>query len=245
MWDMNESNALTVVSPQNLTEAKELSSTLAASRIIPEALQKSPADVLAIVMTGLELGLKPMAALRGLVIVKGKVTMSADTMHSIALASGVCEYVRCLETTAVRALFAAKRKGQPEMQLAFTMEDAKVAGLTGNATYAKFPAQMLRARALAGICRLVFPDVMLGLYETGEIQALDARPSPVQRVVSGLEQMRDGLEDRGNLDELRAKIAAAQTVDELKDLAKTLALLSPNEKEYLRAEFNARHEALK
>lgn len=153
-----------------LAEIKEISTTLSASKLMPEALQKSPADIFAIVKTGQELGLEPMKSIRGIAIIKGKPTLSADLMGALVKRErSVCEYLRLVESTDKVATYETKRVGEPgTTRISFTSEDAARAGLAGD-NWRKYPAQMLRARALSGICRAVYPDLLLGVYAEGEL----------------------------------------------------------------------------
>lgn len=181
------SNELTVITPKSLAEAKELATTLAAAHTLPQALQKAPADVLAIVLTGAELGLAPMQAIRGLAIIKGKPVLSADAMGALVKRRrDICEYLVCEKTTATEAVFVTKRAGDPKpTTLSFTLEQAKTAGLTGNDNWRKYPDAMLRARALSSICRLVYPDLLLGVYDPDELEPGTATvTSPPERDVT-------------------------------------------------------------
>jgi hypothetical protein len=173
---------ITIISPRSLAEAKELASTLSAARTIPEALQKAPADVLAIVMAGAELGLAPMQSLRALVLIKGKPTLSADAMGALVKSRrDVCQFLTLDASDATRATYSTQRVGDPKpTTLSFTIEEARTAGLNGD-NWRRFPAAMLRARALSAICRAVYPDLILGVYDPEELQAeaaKDVTPPP-------------------------------------------------------------------
>lgn len=177
---MTTETGITIISPRTLDEAKSLATTLSAARTIPEALQKAPADVLAIVMAGAELGLAPMQSLRALVLIKGKPTLSADAMGALVKSRrDVCEWLVLESSDATRATYATKRVGDPKpTSLSFTLEEAKTAGLNGD-NWRKFPAAMLRARALSAICRAVYPDLILGVYDPDELaEARDVTPPP-------------------------------------------------------------------
>lgn len=169
---MSQTTGITIISPSSLAEARELAGTLAAARTIPEALQKSPADVLAIIMAGAELGLAPMQSVRALVLIKGKPTLSADAMGALCKSRrDVCEYLVLRHSDATKATYEAKRQGDPvPTVMSFTIEEARTAGLNGD-NWRKFPAAMLRARALSAICRAVFPDLLLGVYDPDELEA--------------------------------------------------------------------------
>lgn len=172
---MNDSS-ITIISPRNLAEAKELATTLSAARTLPEALQQKPADVMAIVMAGAELGLAPMQSIRALVLIKGKPTLSADAMGALVKSRrDVCTWLRLVESSATIATYETLRNGDPgPTRLSFTIEQARTAGLNGD-NWKRFPDAMLRARALSALCRAVYPDLLLGVYDPEE---LDAAPAP-------------------------------------------------------------------
>lgn len=201
------SNELVVITPKSIEEAERMSKTLAASHLLPDALRAKPADVLATVLAGAELGLAPMQAIRGIVVIKGKPTLSADTMGALVKRRrDVCEYLILKESTPERAVYETKRTGDPAATtMEFSIEDAKRAGLAGD-NWRKYPAAMLRARCLSAICRAVFPDLCLGLYDPDElgpesIQATAPASAPVERDVTPktapkVEALKAKLEER-------------------------------------------------
>lgn len=179
------SSELTVISPKSIEEAKSLAQTLSTAHTLPEALRQKPADILATVLTGAELGLAPMQAIRGIAIIKGKPTLSADTMGALVKRrADVCEYLVMKEGTAERCTYEAKRKGDPApTTMSFTMQDAQRAGLNGD-NWRKYPQAMLRARCLSAICRAVFPDLCLGLYDPDELAEAPTAAAPVEKDVT-------------------------------------------------------------
>lgn len=181
---MNETNGLTIITPRSLAEAKDLANTLAQARTIPDALQKSPSDVLAIVMAGAELGLAPMQSVRALVLIKGKPTLSADAMGALVKSRrDVCEYLLLRTSDATKAVYETKRVGDPAATtMGFTIEEARTAKLNGD-NWQKFPNAMLRARALSAICRAVYPDLLLGVYEPDELAREERDVTPKAEVV--------------------------------------------------------------
>jgi len=200
------SSELAVISPNNLNEAKELASTLANANSMPQALRKSPADVLAIVMAGAELGLAPMQSIRGIVLIEGRPTLSADAMGALVKSSPKCEYLICTETTEKRAVFRTKRKGDPEaVTFEFTIAEAEKAGLTRPTVSGKpsnwhrYPKAMLRARAQSGICRLVYSDLMLGVYDPDELDAPEERDITPKPVASTVVEKTEALKRRLNI----------------------------------------------
>ncbi len=168
--------------PRTLDEAKSLAKELAPAALLPGALKAKPADILAIVMTGQELGLAPMQSIRGIHLIEGRPSLSADAIAAICLRSPQCEYLRVVEFTDERVTMEAKRRNDPPVRVTFTMADAARAGLANRDNYKKYPRSMLRARATAIVCRAVFPDVLMGVYTPDEIEdegVLDVNPRPV------------------------------------------------------------------
>lgn len=169
------------LAPRSLEEVRSLSKELSVSRLLPAAMQKSPADVMLVVLTGHELGLQPMQAIRGIHIIEGKPSLSADMMSALCLRRrDVCERITLLESTETKATYEAVRVGQKAVKMSWTMEQAKRAGVLGKGNWAKFPEAMLRARCLSAICRAVFPDLVGGVYDPDELlrDGLSAPPAP-------------------------------------------------------------------
>lgn len=166
----NTESAITLV-PRSATEAKDVASMLAPADLLPAALRKKPADVLAVVLTGAELGLGPMQSIRGIHLIEGKPSLSADLIAALVMRRGdVCEYLRVVETSAKRCVYETKRRGHPTpTSLTWTIDQAAAAGLAGRGNWAKYPDAMLRARCATAICRAVYPDLVGGLYDADEL----------------------------------------------------------------------------
>jgi len=166
-----DTKSLAIV-PRSVGEAEQLANTLSRSALIPADLRNKPGDVLLILLTGAELGLGPTAALRGIYCVKGRPTISAQMMVGLVQASPACEFFRLVESTAERATYECKRKGDPKpTTITWTIEQAKSAGLLSNGTWKAYPAEMLRARCASALARAAFPGEILGLYSKEEIEA--------------------------------------------------------------------------
>lgn len=255
---------ITIVVPGSLAEVKELASHLAQARTLPEALQKSPADIMALVMTGAELGLAPMQSLRGLVLIKGKPTLSADAMGALVKSRrDVCQYLMLRHSDERKATYEARRVGDPESTtLSFTIEDAQRAGLAGGDNWRKFPAAMLRARALSAICRAVFPDLLLGVYDPDELDApapvAQARPvvdavatavpvtPPVKAPASPPRRQLVVESDplSAEVEALRGAIEAAKATGDLLALTSRLKALPEAERKGLRPVYDAKLKAI-
>jgi hypothetical protein len=134
----------------------------------------TPQAVLATVLAGRELGFQAMASLRAFHIIEGKPTLSAGAIHALILKSGKAKYFRCTERSPDRATFVTLRDGETEATaLTFTIEEARQAWSKETSKFAasgwgRHPSDMLVARALTKLARLVYPDVLDGLYAAEE-----------------------------------------------------------------------------
>lgn len=181
---------------QTMEQAQGLAKTLAPSALLPDTLRGKPGDVLIVLLTGAELGLGPMTALRSLSVVKGKAVMSADLMLALVKKSPACEYLTMSEYTPERVTFKTKRKGDPaETVVTFAKSDAERAGLWGNNTWKSYPQAMLKARAASTICRSVYPDVCLGIYdETEAVADFKVPPAALPAVAPALPPPTDAIQ---------------------------------------------------
>ena len=148
-----------------------------ADGFVPRHLSGKPAAIAAVILTGVELGIGPMEAMRGIHVVEGKPTMSAEMMLARARRAGV--RTRWLETTDRVARLAVTVPGDAEPQVfAFTWEDAQRAGVAGKDNWKKYPSAMLRARCVSMAIRAACPEVLgAGVYESTSGELTDGEPT--------------------------------------------------------------------
>lgn len=157
-------------------QLREQAAVLAKSAFVPADYRDKPDDVLAAGLYGQEIGLGLSTALSYIHVIKGKPTLSAEGMvalvrsrgHSIAGAVG----------PTVADVGGKRSDTGDQMTVQWTLDMARRAGLTGNDNWKKFPESMLWARAVSQLCRMLFPDVLLGLSYTPE-EAIDMEPVEV------------------------------------------------------------------
>jgi 5'-3' exonuclease len=159
--------------PRSMGEAVKLAKYMHESRLFNA--YGTPQAVLSTLIAGRELGLQSMAALRAIHIIEGKPTLSADLIRALVIRSGLAQYFRCTERTAERATFVTKRGDDPEFALTVTLEEMRRAWPKDQAAWdksgwGKNPADMLVARAGSKLARLVYPDVVHGVYTPEEMQ---------------------------------------------------------------------------
>ncbi len=235
---MSESKALAIV-PRTLDEVGTLADVLAKSTLLPDALRGKSADIVVSILAGQELGLSPMAAIRGVFVVQGKPVLSADTMVGLILGSGLAEYFTCVEDTDARVTYETKRKGSPHAQrVSWSTEDTKRAGLNTKDNWRLFTRQMMKARAKAILARDAYPDVLAGCYDENEIAVPVMAPAPMDAVDAEVVTANDI--------PLHEQCTRAGTLEVLKQLAPAVSKLAKGSSERaLAAEaYNARKAEL-
>lgn len=174
----------------HLADVGELAVKVAGTDFVPKGMQGRPASVAACILYGAEVGIGPMRSLAGIHVVEGRAAMSAELMRALVLAAG--HEIRVVELTATRCVLLGARRGASDgTQIAYTMDDAKRAGVAGKQVWQRYPREMLLARATTLLCRSAFPDVIGGMASVeemgdGPIQAeaaVVAEPTEPRRVV--------------------------------------------------------------
>ncbi len=149
----------------------------------------SPAEALGRIMTGRGLGLSAMQSLRGVYTVHGRPGIDAALMHALCLASPLCEKFSFVaeESDDTKATFIAKRRGDDAVKHTFTIEDAERMGVLDRGSddkakkdnnWNKVRKAMLRARAKSELARLVFPDLIFGMYSKEELEEIEPPRAP-------------------------------------------------------------------
>lgn len=210
----------------------ELSKHLVESGFLPEHIKK-PGQAVAIILAGRELGMPPMRALRALTMVKGKVVESADSQLARFKAEGGKATFATL-TEDVAELHLTHPNGD-EHDERFTMADAKRAGLTANATWAKYPKAMLRSRVITAGLKSVGWDGAVGNYDPEEAKEIGpvATAQPVVQMPRRLSEKPQLVVEDPELAAALERGAKVVSVDD-----DTLALLERSV-----AEVNAKAEA--
>ena len=88
------------------------------------------------------------------------------------------------------------------------MAEAQAAGVATKDNWRKFPAAMLRARAASALVRAVYPDVLLGVYDSDSGELEDAAPAPAPVIV-------EAVPEPSRAEEYARRIEAADTIEAL------------------------------
>lgn len=151
-------------------ETKEMAEMLKdGGDFIPASFKGKPGAIFAAILTGKELGIPPMASLRSLYVVHGKVGMHYDAIigrlrsHNYEI-----EWPEDENNEKIATIILTHSKGK-SFKHSYTIEEAAKAGLVGRDNWKKRPALMLRARCVASAARSFAGDIFSGIYEKDEL----------------------------------------------------------------------------
>ncbi|MFC9768817.1 hypothetical protein [Rhodococcus jostii] len=148
-------------------QANRVAQSLANTTFVPASMRGKPAEITAAILTGQEIGLSPMSALRSIDIIQGTPAMQAHALRGLVQSQGHEVWIE--DATDTRVIVAGKRKGSTITQRTeWSIDRARQLGLLGKDNWKKQPRAMLIARATAELCRLIASDVLLGLPYSSE-----------------------------------------------------------------------------
>jgi hypothetical protein len=181
---------------------------IAKSDVLPKGLQGRPANVYLALMAARDIpGLTEFTATQKLYVIDGKFAMYAELQRALVMAHEQCEYLVLVSNDGQEAIWNTKRKGYPRpVEWRYNLEDAKQAGLLSKDNWRKHTKDMLNARASAALCRLVYPDLLMGLSYS--IEELRDGVVPIEAEITDHEIGPKSQEDQ--LAEAIAKKAAAE-----------------------------------
>lgn len=137
------------------------------SGFLPNSL-KTPEQVITIMLMGEALGLHPMVALNNINVIQGKPTVSPQLMLALARRSGELQDLK-IEDDGKTCAVTVTRRGQSPHTETFGMDDAQKMQLSSKDNWQKQPKTMRKWRTLSAALRIVFPDIIWGMYTTEEL----------------------------------------------------------------------------
>jgi len=198
--------------PQTFEDTWRIAKAVYVGGLAPSALtdKKSGDDAISAVavaiMSGAELGLKPMVALRSFTVINGKPALYGDGLINVVRMSGKVAYLRtgCETRDGKMVGFCEAKRSDSgeEKRVEFSQDDAIRAGLwqtdaivtkwnkfknqneqkPNDSPWWRFPQRMLAWRA-AGYClRELFGDVLGGIRDEFEAREIDAYDEPMHDV---------------------------------------------------------------
>lgn len=150
---------------------------IAQSSLIPDGYRNQPANILWAMDLADALGIPFPQVMQTMVVMRGRMTMSADLVAAIVRRAGhklrVHEQGMSVTATLVR-------RDDPDYEFTAVWDEAKArqAGLWGQrGPWTQYPAQMLRSRAITEVCRQGASDALAGtIYSPDELEPAEAGP---------------------------------------------------------------------
>lgn len=153
----------------SLQEQWRFAEAVASSNIVPRAYRGDPGGVLVAVNLGQPMGLSPAESLYRIHVIEGKPSASAELIASNVRRAGHRLRIRSTNEAATAQIVRADDADFP-FEVTWTIEDARRAKLTGKDNWVKYPASMLRARAISECARQACPEALYGVtYVEGEV----------------------------------------------------------------------------
>lgn len=157
---------------------------LADSRIIPAAYRNRTSDVVAAGLAGLAFGWDVMTSLRNYHVIEGTASLRPEAMLGLVRRAGHSVTLELSDGNEGRQAVAVGRRADTgdEHRAVFSEADAKRAGLAGKKNWSQYLDSMLTWRSVSALCRVLFPDVVLGAgYVPEEIGGdVDSTGTPVE-----------------------------------------------------------------
>jgi hypothetical protein len=149
----------------------EQATVLVKSGFLPAHI-KTPEQAVAVMLTGRELGIPTMTALRTIAVIQGKPTLAAELMAALIERDYGPLALRVEETNDSGCVVSYWKPGWPDRKsYAFTIDQARAAGLAGSDVWKKYPAALLRARCISAVAKMAFQATLGGLYLPEELGA--------------------------------------------------------------------------
>lgn len=184
----------TAVAERGYRELLDMAEEFSKSSLCPKHLKGKAQDIAVVMLAGRDYGISDFQAVFGtgsLYVIDGRLSMEAQLMRALCLASPACKWIREIQSSDTKSVWATQRAGVPEVDSeSFTLEEARAQGLLNKPNWKGNPGArtMLSHRACARLCRRVYPDVLKGItYTPEEIREIEAEvvaeaPAPQSRV---------------------------------------------------------------
>jgi hypothetical protein len=218
---------VTALQPLTLEDIWTMAQGAAESKLFPNV--NTPQQAFTLMLLCQADGLHPMHAIRRYHIIQGRPTMRSDAVQAEFQADGgKIKIIRCDEHEA-RAVFSHPVHQPEGVEMSYTIEQAKAAGLSGG-TWKTHSADMLWARLITKGVRRVHPGVVVGIStpeEVNDVVTIEAahevakveaalppqRPAPRGDVpVPGQPSAPHGLDERPYVQVVTEATAAVNTL---------------------------------
>lgn len=155
--------SLTVMKQPSLDDTLRVCNHLAKSGYFRDSAQGAEvSQAVTKVLAGYELGITPIASITGIHVIKGRIALSANLLATLIKRHPDYDYkIKSLDNETCTVVFF--EGGEEIGESTFTLEDAKRAGLLkADSGWAKFPRNMLFARAISNGVKWFCPQLTSG-----------------------------------------------------------------------------------
>lgn len=169
--------------PENMTEAMKLAEMMAGAKLVPAALQKSPADCLMVIQQAIRWEMDPFAVAQECSVIQGKLMHSGKLVAAVVNARGdltqrlTFDYRGTGDERTITV--SGQLRGEPALR---TVEVVLKNAKTANSMWQKQPDQQLMYHGTRVWARRHTPELMLGVYSPEEFdessQIVRRPPSP-------------------------------------------------------------------
>lgn len=160
----------------NLEELKQISQDAVKSNLFGMPSQEAAFSLMLVCQAE---GIHPIQALRRFHIIKGRPAMRADAMQAAFQSSGGVIEWKQRDDKVCEATFS--HPNGCKVNVRWTIEMAKQAGLINNDNWRKFPRQMLHARCVSEGVRSCNPAIVCGFYTPEEVSDFSSDPAPASK----------------------------------------------------------------
>ena len=187
---------------------------------------KTVDQAIALMLVAQAEGMHPAIAATHYHVINGRPTLKADAMLSRFQAAGGTVNWKTYTDAEVTGTFSHPAGGR--VDITWTVAQAQTAGLTKNPTWRQYPRQMLRSRCISEGIRTVYPGVTVGVYTPEEVQ--DFAPEPPRMAQMAEPRMIEMVSSDMELEAVLRAIAAAITVEELREVWRDIKRLPESDK---------------
>ena len=156
-----------VVPHMSMNEKMQYAQALAQASLLPKQYQRNPGNVLLAVELGESLGIPPIQAINTVHVIEGKPSASSGLISALVRRAGHTLRVKGDDQSATAEIV---RSDDPDFTYSVTwdMGRARNAGVTGKDNWKKYPAAMLKARAITEVARDACQEALMGVQHTPE-----------------------------------------------------------------------------
>lgn len=154
--------------PAQWGQMMQMGDTLLKSGFLPTSI-KTPAQAVAIMLKGWEMGVPAMQAFAQISVIQGKPAVGAELMLARIYERFPNADIQVIKRDAEGCHIKARRdKKRDYVDFKFELEDAKRADLMGKDNWRKYPKNMFYWRAVSDMARAMWPECLAGASHTPE-----------------------------------------------------------------------------